>query len=1205
MTPLVRKPWVRLAAACLRCLLLFLAVAAPTSAANASSEVLRNVIVGIPQSFPPYYLLDQDGKPSGFAVDAMNEVAKRAGFKVTYRVAKNGGANFKAIRAGDIDIIPSLGISDNRKQYVAFTQPVDTFRIAVFVRNDTQGVSGVDDMKGRPVAVVADNAGYRFLEKKRPDVRIKVFPLFADALFALLSGDVDAFAYPEPVAWKLARKAKVSNQLKVAATPLFEIKRGMAVRKERTELLAVLDSAVGDFVKSPEYQKIYVTWFGKPDAFWTIARVAWVMGGTMGFIVTSLLWWRYQTGVKLFRALGESERLFRGFADNAPMIITLKDTDGHFKLVNKEHIDLFGIELQNIVGKTLSELGSVKIPKETVAHEQEAIETKSVIVAERLIDTKKGPRNFIVTKFPILDESGAVKYIGSINVDITERKQAEESLRKSEDRFRSIFDNSPSAIFLKDIKGRLSLVNKTYATWLNSSSELVEGRLTSEFFSADDLVASNKTDKLVVETKETFSRETKFTYPDGINRDVYSVKFPIFGPDGNIFGLGGIVTDITEHKRAEEKIEALNRQNALILDAAGEGIYGLDLEGRTTFANPAAAQMVGWTVKELIGKSQHALIHHTKPDGERYPQEECPIYAALNDGEVHHVDDEVFWNKDGKCFPVEYISRPVFNERHEIVGAVVSFRDITERKRTEKALRESEASLRAVFDNTPVCLNLKDAEGRYLLLNKPYEEWLGRPADEIIGRRASEFLQGATEVEDLSAAERRVLETGEVYESEIHVQRPGGIIYDRILVKFPVKSEDGPITGIGTVAIDITERKRAEEALQLAKIAAETANRAKSEFLASMSHELRTPMNAVLGFAQMLQFDPTNPLSPAQNGHVDSILSGGQHLLELINEILDLARIEADQLDLAIEDVSASEVVENCLDMMTSLGEARGITIINKFDDETDAMLLTDRIRFKQCLINLLSNSVKYNKEGGTVTIDGHKTDDDFLHLSVTDTGVGIAEEQYHNLFHMFHRLGADPMKAQDGTGIGLAVTRLLVERMAGRVGFDTEEGVGSIFWIELPLASNEEVLIWSDAMRVGIDAIDKDHQMLLSQLNTIMRQTDADSELSKKIHDLIHGIHNHFLREEAVMRVCDYPGLEKHRRHHRQFCTELDGFAVKWNKSFDQKILHQLQRTIKNLLYDETLKGDADLTQYTKGKDQEILKILATLKLSTGARSA
>ena len=184
------------------------------SVAAEPSQAPRPVTVGVPKSFPPYYQLDEDGNPSGFAVAVMNEVAKRAGLKVTYRVKEKWGKIDKALRAGEIDIIPNYGITERRKDYTAFTVPVDTFRISIFVRDDTHDVKGLDDLSGHAVAVLIDNAAYRILQS-RDDFQLHKFVDFTKALFALLSGEVDAFVYPEPVTWKFAREARVSEQIKV------------------------------------------------------------------------------------------------------------------------------------------------------------------------------------------------------------------------------------------------------------------------------------------------------------------------------------------------------------------------------------------------------------------------------------------------------------------------------------------------------------------------------------------------------------------------------------------------------------------------------------------------------------------------------------------------------------------------------------------------------------------------------------------------------------------------------------------------------------------------------------------------------------------------------------------------------------------------------------------------------------------------------
>lgn len=392
-------------------------------------------------------------------------------------------------------------------------------------------------------------------------------------------------------------------------------------------------------------------------------------------------------------------------------------------------------------------------------------------------------------------------------------------------------------------------------------------------------------------------------------------------------------------------------------------------------------------------------------------------------------------------------------------------------------------------------------------------------------------------------------------------------------------------------------RKKVENALRREKEAAIKANTAKSDFLASMSHELRTPLNAVLGFAQMLQFDQKNPLSPEQKKYTDTILAGGSHLLELIDDLLDLAKIEANQLELSLENVEAEEIVLECVEMISPLGEKRGIKIFNNFNSNEITLLRTDALRFKQSLINLLSNAVKYNKDGGSVSIDSQQTDGGFLRLSVVDTGVGIAKKNFKSIFQRFSRVGMDPMVAQEGTGIGLTVTKLLVEGMAGRIGFESEKGVGSTFWMELPLASNDDVLIWSDTLSVGVAAMDEDHQILIRMLNEIMRKDKNGVDVDAALGELMDFIHQHFRREEAIMEVCGDPNLEKHRALHRNLFAEINDAVKAWRKEHEPEAMHRLRETFKGLLFSDILNIDGDISYHTKGRDQDIKRVLEKLR--------
>lgn len=383
----------------------------------------------------------------------------------------------------------------------------------------------------------------------------------------------------------------------------------------------------------------------------------------------------------------------------------------------------------------------------------------------------------------------------------------------------------------------------------------------------------------------------------------------------------------------------------------------------------------------------------------------------------------------------------------------------------------------------------------------------------------------------------------------------------------------------------ITAQKRAEEQMQNALIDAERANQAKSEFLASMSHELRTPLNAVIGFAQLMQLDPDIPPSSAQHQHLKYILEGGNHLLELINKILDLAQIEADQLDLHLNQVNANDMVAQCVNMTASLRALKNIEVIDRFSSGAPVLLFTDPMFFKQILINILFNAVEYNKENGTITIEGGILDSGYLRLSITDTGDGIAEIDQPGVFDLFKRLNANPMIAKNGTGIGLTVSKMLLDRLAGRIGLVSKQGSGSTFWVDLPLSSNDNVLIWTDAIRVDIDVLDKDHQVLISLLNRVMLRSANDDDIDDVISQLLDYTHDHFKREEAILQAAEFPGFQTHLALHNKLIHDLNLYRDAWQQHHSRENLIQLRKFMKDLLFNHILNEDKKYASFCKRK--------------------
>lgn len=367
----------------------------------------------------------------------------------------------------------------------------------------------------------------------------------------------------------------------------------------------------------------------------------------------------------------------------------------------------------------------------------------------------------------------------------------------------------------------------------------------------------------------------------------------------------------------------------------------------------------------------------------------------------------------------------------------------------EMALRRSEERLGAILDHSPAVICLKDLDGRYVFVNQEFERSLGMRRAAVVGRTDREVfpprLADMYRANDMEAFRQR---------AAIHVEEPAlhaeGGVHVYASSKFPLIGPDGQPYAICSISTDITDRKHAEDEIKAARLEAERANRAKSDFLSRMSHDLRTPLNAVLGFAQLLSAEP---LAGEQLECVKQIRRGGEHLLDLINEVLDIARIEAGQLSLSPEPVGVSEIVGHVLALVAPLARQRQISVVTEESPLSALSVVADRQRLSQILLNLLSNAVKYNRESGSVTISFDRAPDNGLRINVTDTGAGIPPQKLRLLFRPFERLGAEST-AIEGTGLGLTLSRGLAEAMGGTVGVVSRLDTGSTFWVELRIAS-------------------------------------------------------------------------------------------------------------------------------------------------------
>ncbi|MDR3633764.1 MAG: PAS domain S-box protein [Isosphaeraceae bacterium] len=512
-----------------------------------------------------------------------------------------------------------------------------------------------------------------------------------------------------------------------------------------------------------------------------------------------------------------------------------------------------------------------------------------------------------------------------------------------------------------------------------------------------------------------------------------------------------------ERKHAEAAIREGSERVRLLLESTGEGIFGLDLDGRCSFCNPAGLKILGYAdASELVGKNMHAAIHHSLPDGTPCPEAECPIYSAFRAGRQAFSDDEYLWRADGTGFPAELRCAPI-RRGEEILGAVVTFVDISRRRRVEETMRLRDRALRSIVQGVFIT-DPSRADEPIIYVNAAFEQITGYAQGEVSGHDIR-FLQGpGTEPEALKAIRLAFRERRDAA-VELLCYRKDGAEFWASLSLAPVVDTRGRVSHFVGLITDVTERKRGEEELREAKDRAEAASRSKSTFLANMSHELRTPLNAIIGYSEMLHEEAEEEGREEAASDLKKIQASGRHLLGLINDILDLSKIEAGKMDLFLETFEVPEMIRGVLGTIAPLVEQNGNTLEVDCPNDLGEMH-ADLTKVRQVLLNLLSNASKFTDHGTiALRVSREKLEGkDWMAFEVTDSGIGMTPDQLAKLFQPFTQADASTTRKYGGTGLGLTITRRFCQLMGGDITVKSDPGRGSTFTVKLPAQSVEPV---------------------------------------------------------------------------------------------------------------------------------------------------
>jgi PAS domain S-box-containing protein len=497
-----------------------------------------------------------------------------------------------------------------------------------------------------------------------------------------------------------------------------------------------------------------------------------------------------------------------------------------------------------------------------------------------------------------------------------------------------------------------------------------------------------------------------------------------------------------------------------------------DAQGVIQIFNVGAERMLGYRAADVVDKLTPADISDAQELVVRADALSAEFHTAIQPGfealvhkaerGIEDIYELTYIRADGTRVPALVSVTALHGPDGKLIGFLLIGTDNTARKQVEaeqalldQRLRDQQFYTRSLIESNIDPLITTDPRGTISDVNHQMEMLTGRTRDELIG---APFRSCFTEPQRAEEAITRVLRESKVTNYELTALARDG---KETVVSFNATTfhdRDRKLQGVFAAARDVTERKHFEHALQetnvelhAAREAAEKANRAKSEFLSSMSHELRTPLNAVLGFAQLMASEVPPP-AVRQQRSIDQILKGGWYLLRLINEILDLAMIESGKVTMSQESMSMTDVLQDCKGMIEPQAAKRGITMtFPRFDNVF--YVHADRTRVKQVMINLLSNAIKYNGSGGSVIVQCVASGTDRVRVFVKDTGTGLSADQMAQLFQPFNRLGQED-GGEEGTGIGLVVTKQLVELMGGTIGVESAVGVGTVFWVEFAGAS-------------------------------------------------------------------------------------------------------------------------------------------------------
>jgi PAS domain S-box-containing protein len=874
----------------------------------------------------------------------------------------------------------------------------------------------------------------------------------------------------------------------------------------------------------------------------TLAITAVAAALTAALFLGLRFWLRHRATALAAQEVAASRLMLEAVLDALPVRVFWKDAELRYEGCNRAFAADAGLEgPEALVGKADAELSWAAMADRYHADDLAVLERGTPrLGVEEQVPRSDGTMAWVRTnKVPLRGPDGAVRGVLGTFEDLTPQKQAEASARSGQARVRAMLDNAGFGISITDREGRMLESNPEWARFLGYGLEELGALSVSQVTHPDDREASRRNLEGVYSGAiASYTQEKRYLRKDGQVAWGLLAVTPIRDAAGQVQNCVGIVADITERKRIETELARTADRLAIATQGAGIGVWDWDVENDVLVWDDNMYRLYGLRRDEFGGVYEafrrvvdpadaHRIHEATQAAlrGERELAEEFQVHWP--DGSVHHLQAAARTVRDRAGRPVR------------MVGVNI---DVTARRAGEEQLRQSERFLAAVTDALPGLVGYWDRGLRCRFANAHYGDWFGRTRAEMNGIAMRELL--GEELFRRNEPHVTKALAGEAQRFEQIVDAPSRPIRYSWVHYIPDMSVD-EVRGFFVLVSDISELKRAQheterlnEALRERTRQAESASRAKSDFLANMSHEIRTPMNAIMGLSHLLQ---ASELAPKQRDYLARIQSASRSLLAIINDVLDLSKIEANKLEVERVSFRLEEVFQHVESLLVEKAREKGLTLRSELPPEVPRRLVGDGLRLGQVLLNLTSNAVKFTERGWvavTARVADEKPDCVRIRFSIRDTGIGIPADALARLFQPFSQADGSTTRRFGGTGLGLSISRRLVELMGGELSVQSTPGQGSTFSFEIPLERKpeEDARAPRDLSGKRVLVVDNDPGFrsvameILSSLGMVLRTVGSGAEALAALLDSVDHPTQAFDVILLDWRMPDMDGMETAR---------------------------------------------------------------------------